>query len=280
MTRDGVTESHRIEREEFARGHIGPGDEPVEPRPAATMVMVRSGPAGAPLEALLLRRPETARFGAGAYVFPGGVVDPEDRGTELDGRTGELEGIPEPPALVAALREGFEETGLLPADRLPGMDRLRAAREELLAGELTFGELIRRHDLTFHGLRVAYFARWVTPPLLSRRYDARFFLAEHRGGEPRLIHDEHTEARWVEPGETPWRFEAGDLPMLYPTRKTMAELARFGSLDEAFETFRRRRVEPVRPRLRVEEGRVVPVLPGEPGYDEAGPRGPSSSPRG
>lgn len=280
MTRDELTESESIERQEFARGHIGPGQEPVQPRPAATMVTVRAGCGGAPLEVLLLRRPETARFGAGAYVFPGGVVDPGDRGSVLDGRAGGTGDVPEPAALVAALREAFEETGLLPADRLPDPDELRSARDALLAGELTFAELVRRHDLTFHGLRVAYFARWVTPPLLSRRYDARFFLAEHRGGEPRLIHDEHTEARWIEPAEALRRFDAGDLPMLYPTRKTTAELARFGSPDEAFEAFLRRRVEPVRPRLRVEGERVVPVLPGEPGYDDAGPGAAPASPEG
>ena len=269
---EGLTESERIEREEFARGHVVPGEEPVEPRPAATAVVARDRPGG--MDLLFLRRPEEARFAAGAYVFPGGVIDPEDEGEALRDRVGPDVTRAEADSLVAALREAFEETGLLPADDLPPEGELARAREALLAGETTFPALLRRWDLGFGGLSVAYFARWVTPARLSRRYDARFFLVEHRGGEPSLIGGEHTEATWIDPREALRRFEAGDLPMLYPTRKTVERLAAHRELTGAMEAFRRARVEPVRPRLLVEGDAVVPVLPGEPGYEEAEMAGP------
>ena len=265
---EGLTESERIEREEFARGHISPGEEPVEPRPAATAVVARGGPAG--MELLFLRRPEEARFAAGAYVFPGGVIDPEDEGEALRDRLGPEATRAESDALVAALREAFEETGLLPADELPAEREMARAREALLAGETTFPALVRSWDLEFRGLSAAYFARWVTPARLSRRYDARFFLVEHRGGTPSLIGGEHTEVAWIDPGEALRRCEAGDLPMLYPTRKTAERLAEHRDLGRAMEAFRRAEVEPVLPRLLVDGDAVVPVLPGEPGYEEAG----------
>ncbi len=264
---EGIARSEGLEREEFARGHIAPGEDPVEPRPAATMVLAREGRDGFRL--LFLRRPDEARFAAGAYVFPGGVVDPEDAIPDAGERLGEGVTRAEPASLAAALREGFEETGLLPADRLPGGRELERARGDLLRGETDLTALVRRWDLTFHGLRAAYFARWITPARLSRRYDARFFLAEHRGGEPRPAEEEHTEAVWIGPDEALRRFGAGELPMLFPTRKTVEALASFASLDEAMDAFRRRRVTPARPRLLVEGETVVPVLPGEEGYERA-----------
>lgn len=271
MSDEGLTESERIERREFRRGHIGPDEEPVDPWPAATLVLARGGDEG--LELLFLRRPETSRFGAGAWVFPGGVVDPGDREAELAGRLGSAATSSETPYLAAALRECFEETGLLPADRVPAWEERRRVREELLAGRIDLPGILRRWELTFRELRVAYFARWVTPARLSRRYDARFFLAEHRGGEPHLVHGEHTDAEWMAPAPALERFRAGDLPMLFPTRKTVESLDGFRTLDEALEAFRRRTVEPVRPRLLVDGDRVVPVLPGDPAYERAGPEG-------
>lgn len=278
--RDGeLTESQRIERREFARGHIEPGDEPVEPRPAATMVFARPEAARRArrgrdaLEVLLLRRPEETRFAAGAYVFPGGVVDAADRTAGLEDRFGPEVTRAERAALVAALREGFEETGMLPSDERPGERERVRCRQRLLKGRTDFGQVARSLDLRFDGLRAVYFARWITPPLLSRRYDARFFLAEHRGSEPRLIHGEHTEALWLSPREALRRFEAGELPLLYPTRKTLEDLAERGSLEDAIEAYREREVRPVRPRLLVEGDAVVPVLPGDARYGEAGPHG-------
>lgn len=263
-----LTEGERIEREEFARGHIGPGEDPVEPRPAATLVLAR--PAAEGFRILLLRRPEEARFAAGAYVFPGGVIDPGDRAPGLAERFGPGVTGRERAALVAALRELFEETGLLPADGLPGAGELRRGRRALLRDETDLPGLVRRWDLRFRGLRAVYLARWITPEKLDRRYDTRFFLAEHRGGEPELVAEEHTEFLWLRPDEALARFEEGRLRMLFPTRRTVRDLSERDSLEEALRAYRGRRVEPVRPRLLVEGDRVVPLMPGDPRYPEAG----------
>lgn len=243
----------------------------MDPRPAATVVVARDGDGG--LDLLFLRRPEEARFAAGAYVFPGGVIDPGDEAETLRDRLGPRVTRAEPSALVAALREGFEETGLLPADELPPPEERHRGRLALLRHETTFPELVRRWDLRFRGLGAAYFARWITPAVLSRRYDARFFLVEHRGGEPRLVGGEHTEAEWIAPSEALRRFEAGVLPMLYPTRKTVERLTGHPGLASAMEAFRRAEVVATRPRLLVEGDAVLPLLPGEPGYERAGPEG-------
>lgn len=265
MSEGARKEIERIEREEFARGHVPPGAPPVPPRPAATVVLARPG--GTPFEVLLLRRPDTARFAARAYVFPGGVIDPADGDPALEAILGSGYAGKEPAALAAGLRELFEETGLLPADALPPRERLREAREALLSGERTFPEVVADLGLTFRSLTAVYVARWVTPERLARRYDTRFFLAIHRQGEPELTR-EHTDFLWTTPSDGVSRFGAGELPMLFPTWKTLERLSRFGGLTEAVAALRRAPVESIRPRLIVRGDRVRPVLPGDPGYEE------------
>lgn len=260
----------RIEREELARGRRAADEPPAEPRPAATVVPARPGGKG--FEVLLLRRPETSRFAAGAYVFPGGTLDPGDGAPELTDRLPPV-APGEEAALAAALRELFEETGILPA--IPPTDASRAveeARRGLLEGRRSLAEVARELDLRFGELEVVYFARWITPEKLRRRYDTRFFLAAlpEPVPEPRLT-AEHTAHAWVTPSEARRRFLAGELPMLFPTWKTVERLARFGSLEDALGRLGAEEVETLRPRLLTREGRVRPVLPGDPGWEEAGP---------
>lgn len=261
------SEVERVEREEFARGHIGPEDEPVEPRPAATVVLAREGDEG--LETLLLRRPERARFAAGAYVFPGGAIDAGDRDRGLAAILAGPGGAEraETAALAAGLRELFEETGILLADRLPAQAALERAREALLADRLTFRELAESLDLTFRKLRAVYFARWITPERLARRYDTRFFVAvSPEGAEPRLT-PEHTERLWIRPARALEQFHAGELPMLFPTWKTLEGLRGFGGLEEALAELARREVKAIQARLVVDGERVHPVMPGDPEYE-------------
>lgn len=274
----------RLEREEFARGHIAPGQDPVTPRPAATVVLARDAAAGpreglrptadaeeggaarGGFEVLLLKRPDTARFAAGAYVFPGGVIDASDHEPDLLERLPAAHREPEPAALAAGLRELFEETGILLADRAPPPEQVARAREDLLADRTDLAREASRLGLTFRRLEVAYFARWITPEKLTRRYDARFFLARVHGQEPDLT-PEHTEALWIPPARAVAGFRDGSLPMLFPTWRTLEVLARFGELAEALERLSRGQVRPILARLEVRGDRIVPSMPPDPLYD-------------
>lgn len=267
-----VTE--RIEREELARGHVAPGEPPAEPRPASTIVLARRGGNGhgAAFEVLLLERPRNALFAAGAFVFAGGVIDEGDAAPELRGLLPADVDEEEIPALVAGLRELFEETGLLPADAPIAVDAAERARLDLLSGRCSFSDVAKVLELRFERLRVAYFARWVTPARFARRYDTRFFLAEAgatlAGAEPALT-DELAGHIWLSPREAVDRFAAGSLPMLFPTRTTLSRLALFPDLEAAFEAYATAAVTTTQPRLLVRGDSVRPVLPGDPEYGEA-----------
>lgn len=264
-----VTE--RIEREELARGHIAAGEEPVPPRPASTIVLARESDRAA-FEVLLLRRPAEARFAAGAYVFPGGMIDEADHDPELRERLGADIGDREPAAFAAALRELLEETGLLLADSRPAPEAVTAARQALLNGEKNFLAVSHDLDLTFHSVRSAYFGRWITPRRFSRRYDTHFFLTrlpdDRPDFEPELT-EELAGFTWLSPAEAVRQFREGRLPMLFPTRTTLGSLADYGSLAGLFEACDATTVEPITPRLLIRGDSVRPVLPGDPDWDEA-----------
>jgi len=264
-----VTE--RIEREEFARGHIGPDDRPTRPRPAATIVVAWADADAGEYRVLLLRRPAAARFAAGAYVFPGGVIDESDGSPEaLRGLPASLRGA-EPAAAVAALRELFEETGILPSDRPVAPAVARSVRAELLDGRLDFASATTRLGARFDGLRAACISRWITPARFARRYDTRFFLTVVEGHVPPApsLTRELDGYEWVAPAEAVRRFAAGDLPMLFPTRRTLEALAEETDLEELIRRCRDREPAPIEPRLVVRGDSVRPVLPGDPEYEEA-----------
>ena len=265
--------TEKIEREEFARGHIGPDDEPTTPRPAATLILTWPHATTAGYRVLLLKRPDTARFAAGAYVFAGGVIDPTDSEAAALNLLPPALRAPEGSALVAALRELFEETGILLSDRAVSPGEARAVRTGLLEGELSFARAVQRLGATFDSLRAAYLSRWVTPARFSRRYDTRFFLArpaDTTGNRPAPeLTAELAGDIWLTPAEAVDRFRHGRLPMLFPTRSTLQALAREPDLDALLARCADWSPEPVEPRLLVRGDTVRPVLPGDPDFDEA-----------
>jgi 8-oxo-dGTP pyrophosphatase MutT (NUDIX family) len=227
---------------------------PVEPRPAASIVLTRPGRA-APIEAYLVRRARGMRFLGGYYAFPGGKVDLADRRAEALARVRGLapeaararladpaDELPPLAYWLAAVRELFEETGLLLAvdgqDRPvapgePGVAaRLETARQALVRGDRSFAGLLAAEGWFADARPLAYVAHFVTPPASPIRFSARFFLCPLPAGqEPRLILEETSEGFWVEPGAAYARFRAGDWPMAEPAEYGLRYLAQFESAE-------------------------------------------------
>lgn len=245
-----------------------PPSSPATPRPAATVVLMREGDAG--IEALLLRRSRASGFVPGAWVFPGGRVDEADGEHELAVRMDGLEGSRAARRLgledraeaisyyVAALREAFEETGIL-----VGLDKDRrqvptaaenglveALRDDLLEDRIGFVEVLDALACRLDGANVEYLAHWITPEVERIRYDTRFFAARVATGSRFLIDArEMTDAIWLTPTGALDRNRRGDLPMVFPTIRTLEQLAAFESVERALTTLATLEVSPIQPEL-------------------------------
>ncbi|MDT4975984.1 MAG: hypothetical protein QOG98_1742 [Pseudonocardiales bacterium] len=234
-------------------------------RDAATVVLLRDGVAG--IEAWLLTRVTQMVFAAGVTVFPGGRVDARDADlpfsgsayTEVAGRFG----CDEPMAralLGAAVRETFEETGVLLSVPAADLSELRADVED---GRLAFGDLLRSHGLSVDADGLHPWARWVTPAGETRRYDTRFFVgALPPGAEAQDVTSESSAAAWVGVGDALEQAQRGERIMLPPTLETLASLVAHPTVASALAAAEVRSLDPVRPHIRVtDEGEVFADLP-------------------
>jgi 8-oxo-dGTP pyrophosphatase MutT (NUDIX family) len=259
----------------FLRSLDNPPDPPVRPRPSATLVLMRKGSPG--LEVLLLQRSPNSGFIPGAWVFPGGTVDRADDDSGIRSR---LHGITlrdasrrlessgsEPSALafwVTALRETFEETGILLHRRegvgnpgpSPTTEIETLARNRLLSGEMSFKDVLEGLDLTLDAGALEYCGHWVTPECEPRRYETRFFAAEVRRGVSASPHArEAVVARWVTPADALTGNREGTLPLVFPTLSTLEELVPFRTPREALNHFRGKAVPRCLPKVeRVPDG--------------------------
>lgn len=216
------------------------------PRPAASLVLLRDDDSG--LRVLLLERPSEDRVLAGARVFPGGKLDREDADEALlarfdvdpqvlHARLGEPAlGHGEAAALfVAAVREAFEETGVLLAR---DVDEARAAQARALRREgLGFGEVLEHLDVSLDASLMQPWSRWITPKvpaMMRRRFDTRFFAARLPEGQV-AVHDpsEAVAADWMGPREALERYWAGEIDLAAPQIMTLAHLARFADVQAA-----------------------------------------------
>lgn len=257
------------------------GFAPAPTRPAATVLLVRDSADGP--ELLLLRRHRRSGFAADAWVFPGGVVDEADRNLGLvermDGPTPmqwtERLGLADPADAVAfvmaAVREAFEETGILLARVAddatnPGVARegLDVARRALLAQAVDLRQVMVTRSLRVAADRLLYLAHWITPEPEPRRYDTRFFLARVDPDAACTPHEaEMTESVWLTARGAVHFFEQGSLKMLPPTVHTLRRLAGFRSVDEIFTALADAPVPMIMPTMRPHPDGVAIVLPDE-----------------
>ncbi|MDE2453978.1 MAG: MBL fold metallo-hydrolase [Burkholderiales bacterium] len=246
-------------------------------RHAATVLLLRDGAAG--LEVLMMRRAERpGDFRSGACVFPGGVVDARDRAAHACCRGSDDATMSRRLGLaaggldyaVAALREAFEEVGLLLADRAVDPAAARPWRQALQAGTAGIAEMC---DALGFGLDLGgleYCAHWLTPLGVPKRFDTRFFMARAPAGqEAEADGGEASELMWITPAAA--LAAAAELKLLPVTRRNLQELGRFADADAALADARgRSEIRRVFPRAgRSRQGREV-VLPDGWAYAEIG----------
>lgn len=218
--------------ERLREAATNPPELPAEARDASTIVVVRDGDEG--IEAYLMRRQTSMAFAAGMYVFPGGGLmasdiehdvpwagpDAAEWGRRLRCDPDLARGL-----VVAAVRETFEETGIL----LAGPDansvvsdtsgaEMQAARGALDEGEMAFADFLNDHGLVLRADLLGAWAHWITPEFEPRRYDTRFFVAALPAGQSvGAISREADRAIWAPLSRVLASVEAGEAAMMPPT---------------------------------------------------------------
>ncbi|MFZ5608906.1 MAG: NUDIX hydrolase [Pseudomonadota bacterium] len=250
------------------------------PVPSATVLVLRDGRRG--LEVLMIERARSIEFAGGATAFPGGKVTRGDRDPALWRYLARRRGVTRPllARQAAAIREVFEETGLLLLRAAEGGRLLGEARRAALARRWRHGLEANQAELIAilrcHGLRIdpallVPFAHWITPPVSPKRFDTSFFLARLPHGQM-AAHDgwEAVRAQWLCPHDALRAHEAGKLPMMFPTRLNMMRLSRAHSVADALAQARRQPVITVEPVLFHEDGRLKARIPKSAGYGGQG----------
>jgi 8-oxo-dGTP pyrophosphatase MutT (NUDIX family) len=236
-------------------------DELPEAIPAATLILMRPAPAGGPPEILMLERAKTMAFAAGALVFPGGRIDPEDRWMAT-----RFPALEDAAARIAAIRETIEETGVAPA-LAPAPDA--AALRQAMAAGSPFAGLLDEMNLSLDLDALTPFARWCPNFGEARRFDTLFYLAEAPAGGGTFHSADETESVhtfWASARTVLAEIEAGRAKAIFPTRRNLERLARFGSLDAARADATRHPVRRITPWVEERGGRRFVCIPEGIGY--------------
>jgi 8-oxo-dGTP pyrophosphatase MutT (NUDIX family) len=259
--------------------------QPAEPRHAATVILVRDSPNGP--EIYLLRRAGSMAFAAGAFVFPGGSVDPRDKDLGDESWIGAPPSVwadtlssDEPTArelVCAAVRETFEESGVMLAgsdgDSVvadTSGDDWEADRLALLDRSLSLAELLQRRDLRLRADLMQGFAHWLTPAVEPKRFDTRFFVAVlPEGQRTRDVGGEADRVAWMRPADAVAGNERGEMMLMPPTLAALKDLSEYSSVADILIAVGQREVRRILPKLVLDENDQLHfLLPDDPRYDQ------------
>ena len=242
-------------------------------RPASTVIVARDV-AGGGIEVVLTERHANMRFMAGAYVFPGGAVQDDDYATEL---AAQLDGAPLdwPHPLdprhawahaVAALRETFEEVGLLLGAPASAAAQLPVLRTKLGAGR-PLSALLAEAGIRLDLRQLVPFVQWITPRAQPIRFDTRFYVSAAPSGQI-AEHDgrECVALIWRSPQAALADAEAGRITLPPPTRRSLAEIEGAVSVAALLEQARSRPAPHVEPIIREIDGTRMILYPGDPDH--------------
>jgi 8-oxo-dGTP pyrophosphatase MutT (NUDIX family) len=243
---------------------------PVAPRPSATVLIVRDTPDG--LEVFMVARDRQVDMASGAVVFPGGKVDPDDRAAAWGSFSAPK--APDRPYWIAAVRETFEESGLLIAKGASGtIDADSAARiaanlrTPLLDQTVTFSQLMTEKALTPALDLMAPFAHWITPASAPKRFETHFFLIAALPGQT-AVHDgrEAVSSFWMRPKMLLAESDAGRQTLVPATRLNVELLSETETVATAMAAARARTVVTVMPEMTKVDGGMRLTIPADAGY--------------
>jgi 8-oxo-dGTP pyrophosphatase MutT (NUDIX family) len=248
---------------------------PPVPKPSATILLVRDGARG--LEVFMVQRHHQIDFATGAMVFPGGKVEEADADPVLAARCDASVGDDLRALHAAAIRETFEECGVLlarpagsralvPGARLAEIEqRHRAA---LCAGERTLRDVVESEDLRLANDLLVHFAHWITPVFMPKRFDTHFYLVA-APADQLAIHDggESVDSVWTRPADADAERAAGRRTIIFPTLMQVRKLGRSDSVAAAIDAARSAPVVSVLPQVEEHGGEKLLVIPAEAGYD-------------
>ena len=217
-----------------------------EIRPAATLILAR--PAVESFELMMLKRTTKAAFASGMYVFPGGRIDASDSdpalapyiSEPLDHQRAQIAALGEDwlGAYVAAIRETFEEAGILLAKHPDGSwvtlpsNTIAETRQSLHQGELSMVDLCQAYDARLSIDELNFYNRWTTPPGRPRRFDTRFFVGQ---APPMALGvedgEETTDAVWITPLKALEEHQAGRFDLMSVTVKQLSAVAEYENLE-------------------------------------------------
>ncbi len=204
--------------------------EPVATRPAATVLLLRDGAGG--IEVLMTRRSLTASFAPGAYVFPGGGVDALDAASHAQAVRRAGQSDLHLTQAIAAIRESFEELGVLLARRADGR---HADTTDIVAldRKQAFVAQCAARGLTLAADEVFVLAHWITDRDLPRRFDVPFLVARMPEGQSPVADEaEQFEPVWVRPADALQRHKDGSFFIIFPTIRTLERLQAFATVDD------------------------------------------------
>jgi 8-oxo-dGTP pyrophosphatase MutT (NUDIX family) len=256
------------------------------PRDAASVILVRRS--GESEQALLIRRHASLGFAGGTWVFPGGKFEPSDASAETLRKLGlsnvAAHGAGEPAAhakslglIVSACRETFEETGIVLARRPNGefcdaklADALQPFRADISRDPALFASLLMDNGLKLDPARLIRWSHWITPSIVPKRFDTRFFVALMPPGQiVRCDTAEATELLWFDLCVSDGQPQEALIPAP-PTRFSLTDLAlnlrKYGTADRLMHSEADRPVVPMMPKMLRFDGQMTALMPWDPEY--------------
>lgn len=243
-----------------------------EVRPAATILLLRDTPA---FQVLMVKRHHQIDFASGALVFPGGKTHAGDADPAWADHCVGWDAFDDTQRIlrIGAIREAFEEAGILLAERLDGGAFADACDLEVRAavdrGETPFIQVVRDLGVRLRLDALTVFARWITPDMMPKRFDTWFYAASAPADQVAACDGRETvDAEWIAPAEILRLEAAGERTVIFPTRMNVQLLSEASSAADCIARAEARELVTVQPKMEVRpEGRVL-VLPPNAGYGD------------